>query len=339
MPLALTYRPQRLTDLAGQERTVDLIQAMLSQWAKRERALPKSILLHGQRGCGKTSTARIIAKFLNCERKTSDLESLPCGECQSCIDISRGGSSAVIEMDAASSGGIDAIRNLQETARLRTPSKNGYRVFIIDECHRITNAAAPALLKQIEEPSPRVLYVLCTTDPHELIDTIRSRCIKFEMRNVNESDIVRRLEYIVTAEGIDLVESGAICQHLAKQAGGSLRDAIMLLETLTVLPAPITLEQAKLHLPNTTANFGELFIDALVNDGEGLELVRNAYRESRNVGALLDAILESAVNRELDATLFRELVKLIWELKLRINRANNSVTMLELLWLKMKEVR
>lgn len=217
------WRPQNFEDLVGQ----DHISSTLAN-AIAENKLSHAFLFCGPRGTGKTSTARILAKALNCEKGPTPT---PCNKCKPCIQITDGSFLDVLEIDAASNRGIDEIRNLKENARY-TASGGKKRVYIIDEVHMLTTEAFNALLKLLEEPPSHLVLILATTEPHKVLTTIASRCQRFEFRPISSGDITKRLTYIAQNENIQLEEEAAL--HIAEHANGGLRDALSLLEQLIV---------------------------------------------------------------------------------------------------------
>jgi len=166
------YRPQRFSEVRGQDHVVNALRH-----AVRDNRVAHAYLFSGPRGTGKTSTARIVAKALNCR---SPVDGEPCGVCDSCVDITRGASFDVHELDAASNNGVDAMRDLVARASLATPGR--WKVYIVDEVHMLSQAASNALLKTLEEPPDHVVFVLATTDPQKVLPTIRSRTQHYEFR-------------------------------------------------------------------------------------------------------------------------------------------------------------
>lgn len=218
--LARRYRPQRFSDLVGQEH--------VSQTLKNAFKLGRTAhayLFTGPRGVGKTSAARIMAKALRCENKGEDFE--PCGECESCKAISEGTSMDVVEIDAASNTGVDNIRDLRDSVGYMA-TQGKYRVFIIDEVHMLSTAAFNALLKTLEEPPPHVVFIFATTELHKVLPTIISRCQRFDFKRIPESVIQNSLRSICQSEQIGIDE--ASLRTLALEADGCLRDAQSLLD-------------------------------------------------------------------------------------------------------------
>ncbi|MDX2245121.1 MAG: DNA polymerase III subunit gamma/tau, partial [Leptolyngbyaceae cyanobacterium bins.302] len=194
LPLHLKYRPQTLESLVGQPD----VQTTLSNAVKRNR-IPPAILLIGPKGTGKTSTARIFAKSINC---LSDRPTLnPCGKCESCRSIESSISLDVTEMDAASHGGVDDARELIQRIQI-APVKGAYRVVILDEAQMLTREAQNALLKTFEEPPGHVVFILCTTDPHKILPTIVSRCLTLTFRSLAIDTVCNHLKHIADQEAI-----------------------------------------------------------------------------------------------------------------------------------------
>ena len=217
--IARKYRPQIFDDVVGQR----LIIETLKNAVLHDR-VAHGYIFSGARGVGKTTTARILAKALNCAQGPTIT---PCGVCASCREIAAGNSVDVLEIDAASNRGIDEIRELRQTVRY-LPARDRYKVFIIDEVHMLTTEAFNALLKTLEEPPPRSLFLMATTEAHKLPSTIQSRCQHFAFRLLDYGEIYSRLEQICVAEKIIAVE-GAL-SAIVQAAEGSLRDALSLLD-------------------------------------------------------------------------------------------------------------
>jgi DNA polymerase-3 subunit gamma/tau len=217
--LALKYRPKVFEDLVGQE----TVTRTLTQAIQKNR-IAHAFLFSGVRGVGKTTTARILAKALNC---ASGPTVRPCGECAACLEIARGSSLDVLEIDGASNNGVAEVRDIIDGSRY-APSRDRFKIYIIDEVHMLSTPAFNALLKTLEEPPPSVKFIFATTEYHKIPDTILSRCQEFEFRTVSPSEIAQQLRRIVDAEGIRASE-GALAT-LARTAEGSLRDGISALD-------------------------------------------------------------------------------------------------------------
>ncbi|MBS9387304.1 MAG: DNA polymerase III subunit gamma/tau [Dolichospermum sp. BR01] len=225
------YRPQTLAELVGQP----YIKTALTNAIKHLQIAP-AYLLTGSRGTGKTSTARIFAKSLNClnSKKPTDK---PCGICQSCRSIETSNSLDVSEIDAASNNGVDDARALIERCTL-APIAGRYRIFILDECHCLTGNAFNALLKCIEEPPSHVVFILCTTEQHKVLPTIISRCQVFNFRTLSIQTIVQHLRIVADAESISINEEAL--NAIARLSDGGLRDALQLLGQASLLDVDIT---------------------------------------------------------------------------------------------------
>jgi DNA polymerase III subunit gamma/tau len=217
--IARKWRPQTFAEVIGQEHVTRTLANAI-----RSGRVAHAYIFSGARGVGKTTTARILAKALNCAKGPSEE---PCNECDSCREISSGSSLDVIEIDAASNRGIDQIRELREMVRY-APASSRYKVVILDEAHMLTDEASNALLKTLEEPPDRVVFILATTEPDSLAETIRSRSQHFHFRALSFAEITAALEQIAKQEKWN-IESGALAV-MARAAEGSLRDALSLLE-------------------------------------------------------------------------------------------------------------
>lgn len=230
-PLHHKYRPQIFAQLAGQEAIAQtLINAIHS-----EKIAP-AYLFCGPRGTGKTSSARILAKSLNCLNSDRPTEH-PCGVCETCRSITNGSALDVIEIDAASNTGVDNIREIIEKAQF-APVQCRYKVYVIDECHMLSTAAFNALLKTLEEPPSRVIFVLATTDPQRVLPTIISRCQRFDYRRIPMEAMVNHLQDIATKENIDITTEAL--NLIAQLSNGGMRDAQSLLDQLSLLSDTIT---------------------------------------------------------------------------------------------------
>ena len=223
-PLAIKYRPQNFEQLVGQYS----VSKALSNSVRLGR-IPNAIILAGVRGTGKTTIARIYAKALNC---VNPHDGSPCLSCDNCTAITRGLHEDVVEIDGASNTGVDDIRNLKETT-MYVPQRGKYKIYIIDEVHMLSTSAFNALLKTLEEPPANVVFILATTEIQKIPETILSRCQTFFLEKISYSDIFSRLSWILTEEGI-LFDKKAL-NIIVKESGGSLRDALTLLDKTIVL--------------------------------------------------------------------------------------------------------
>lgn len=233
-PLHHKYRPQTFAGLVGQE----AIATTLSNAIAAQKIAP-AYMFTGPRGTGKTSSARILAKSLNCIN--SDVPTAtPCGQCEVCQSIARGSALDVIEIDAASNTGVDNIREIIERAQF-APVQCRYKVYVIDECHMLSTAAFNALLKTLEEPPARVVFVLATTDPQRVLTTIISRCQRFDFRRIPLDSMVKHLSAIADKESIEITDEAITL--VAQIANGGLRDAESLLDQLSLLAGKVTIER------------------------------------------------------------------------------------------------
>jgi DNA polymerase-3 subunit gamma/tau len=263
--LARKYRPQRFADVAGQEHvTRTLLNAL------RQNRIAHGYIFSGHRGIGKTTIARILAMALNCRtpegtpgRPTPE----PCGICESCTEIRAGNSVDVIEIDAATNRGIDEIRELREAARYR-PARDRYKIYILDEAHQITDAAFNALLKTLEEPPDHVIFMMATTQPEDIPQTIRSRCQHFSFHAVSFEQILAQLQGIAAAEKI--VADNSSLGLLAEAGDGSLRDALSIMDQAIASAdtdadghAVLTAEQVRELMGNVPSTVFETLMEAV----------------------------------------------------------------------------
>jgi len=217
--LARKWRPQTFSDLVGQEHVSQTLKNAIDGGR-----VAHAFLFTGARGVGKTSSARILAKALNCE---SGLSTEPCNVCSACLEITEGNSVDVFEIDGASNTGVDDIRELRDNIKY-LPSRSRYKIFIVDEVHMLSNNAFNALLKTLEEPPPHVKFIFATTEPHKVPITILSRCQRFDFKRIALPRIVARLRYIVDQEGVAISDESLAV--VARKGDGSMRDALSTLD-------------------------------------------------------------------------------------------------------------
>ncbi len=273
-PFHQKYRPNNLDELVGQNFiSITLKQAILT------KKIAPAYLFNGPRGTGKTSSARIFAKSLNCQAFEQPTIN-PCGKCDVCRQITDGNALDIIEIDAASNTGVENIREIIERARF-APTQARWKVYVIDECHMLSTAASNALLKTIEEPPSRVVFILATTNPERVLNTIQSRCQKFDFRRISPIEIFQHLLEIAEKESIQY-EVQAL-KMIAKRSNGGMRDAQSLLEQLNLLPNGITIQ----NIQNLLGQVSEIEITNLIkslieNNPESLIITCNKLYDAGN---------------------------------------------------------
>ena len=274
------YRPQTFDDVVGQMAVTQTLKTQL-----QSGRLSHAYLFTGSRGTGKTSSAKILAKAVNCENPQ---DGNPCNCCQACRSIDDGSCMDVLEIDAASNNGVDNVRDLRDDA-IYTPSQVKMRVYIIDEVHMLSISAFNALLKIIEEPPEHLLFILATTELHKVPATILSRCQRFSFRRISQEDIAARLQYVAYQENIDLDDSAA--RVLARLADGGMRDGLGLLDQCaSATTGELTAERVYACLGIAgIQQCGELMgYIADHNTAKALALLNRFYAEGKDMGALLD---------------------------------------------------
>lgn len=286
--LARKYRPQTLSDLVGQ----DVLVQTLTQSIKSQK-LPHAFILHGIRGVGKTTTARIIAKALNCtELNLQDPIPNPCGTCASCVAITEDRHLDIIEMDAASRTGVDDIREVIEAARYKAVNAR-YKIYIIDEVHMLSKSAFNALLKTLEEPPPHVKFIFATTELKKIPDTVLSRCMKLDLNRISGEVLMALFKKIATAETVT-IEDEAL-SLIVRAADGSARDGLSLLDQAIALSGThITTESVRNMLG--LVDRGRLFtlLDTLFsgNISQALEEVRALHAFGGDSVVILTELLD-----------------------------------------------
>ncbi|GAC1681483.1 MAG: DNA polymerase III subunit gamma/tau [Ktedonobacteraceae bacterium] len=298
------WRSQTFSDLVGQKSIVDTLKNQLTSGK-----LSHAYLFTGPRGTGKTSTARLLAKTLNCtNRKNGE----PCNECEQCHEITAGNSFNVIEIDAASNRGIDSIRELREKVMVR-PSQGKYKIYILDEAHMLTTEAFNALLKTLEEPPEHAIFVMATTDVHKMLPTVLSRCQRFDFKRITTREIVKHLTFVAEQEQVKL-ERGA-AELVARAAAGGMRDALSLLDqaiaysgqeisltkvqTMLGVADPRAIQKFVTHIAHLESAAGLHLIHELAEAGADLRQINAQVAEYvraimlHNAGANIAEILDS----------------------------------------------
>jgi len=274
--LARKYRPQKFSEVIGQEHVTRTLKNAIEQGRTAH-----GYIFSGHRGIGKTTVARILAMALNC-RSTDKPVPEPCGVCDSCTEVRAGNSVDVIEIDAATNRGIDEIRELREAARYR-PARDRFKIYILDEAHQITDAAFNALLKTLEEPPSHVVFMLATTQPEDIPQTIRSRCQHFSFRAVRFEEILAQLKEIAGKEGISADEDAVAL--VAEAGDGSMRDALSILDQcIASCGGRMTVEAARQLLGAVPASVLEDVMQAVSRSAseEVLRLADKLLSEGQN---------------------------------------------------------
>lgn len=331
--LSLKYRPKTFSDLIGQ----DSVSQTLSLALELDK-VSHAYLFSGLRGSGKTSSARIFAKALQCEKSPT---ATPCNECASCIAVNEGSHLDIIEMDAASSRGIDDIKNLIEQIQY-PPSFGRFKVFIIDEIHMLTKEAFNAFLKTLEEPPNYVKFILATTDPLKLPVTILSRTQHFRFKKIPQSSIATHLKNILALENITF-ESEAI-DLLSRNCGGSLRDAMTSLEQAIIFSKEnITLQSISSMLGSLNpSKIDEFFNAILLKDDSKLDALLaefEAYEADNVINEMIDFLKNKMLekNSSYNLVILERFFKILGEAKNMLNINADSSFVLLLSLLKMKE--
>ena len=281
--VARRYRPQGFEDLVGQ----GMVSQALKNAIQSDR-VGHAYLFTGARGVGKTSTARILSKALNCEHGPTET---PCHKCDICESIAAGDDVDVLEIDGASNRGIDEIRQLRSNVSVR-PSRSRFKIYIIDEVHMLTKEAFNALLKTLEEPPEHVKFIFCTTDPEKIPITVLSRCQRFDFSPVGVEEIVARLQHIVTTEGSEADHEAL--RLLARKAAGSVRDSQSLLEQLLSFTSDkITVEavNSMLGTAGTARLFGVVSALASRDAASALRELDQAIGDGVDAGQLTEQLL------------------------------------------------
>ena len=286
VPLYRKYRPQKLEEIVGQEH----VKKALTNAIESDR-ISHAYLFTGPRGTGKTSTARIFAKSLNCEKGPTIS---PCNECENCINITKSIPIDVIEIDAASNRSVsDAEEIIQNVAM--APIRSRYKVYIIDEVHMLTPTAFNALLKTLEEPPANVIFILATTEVHKVLDTIKSRCQRFDFKRITTEDIAKHLRFISDNEKINITDDAL--NYIATNSAGGMRDSIALLDQLSVLNSEkeaISVDDINCLLGRLSfGSLSELFENVIKSDSNSaLMVLNNIYNQGNEPSQILSNFLE-----------------------------------------------
>lgn len=301
IPLYRKYRPQTLETLVGQEHIKKTLTSAIELGK-----ISHAYLFTGPRGTGKTSTARILAKSLNCKNGPTVH---PCGECESCKDITNSIPIDVIEIDAASNRKVEDAQNILEKVQY-VPVNGKYKIYIIDEVHMLTNHAFNALLKTLEEPPENVIFILATTEVHKVLDTIKSRCQRFDFRRITTDDIVKHLRYISDEEKINITDDALFA--IAKNSAGGMRDSISLLDQLSILGI-----SKEITVDDVNAVLGRISFDTLLNlsnkiisssASEAIEILNNIYNSGNEPLQILTNLSEYFKNLLIVKTCSKDLL-------------------------------
>lgn len=301
VPLYRKYRPQTLETLVGQEHIKKTLTSAIELGK-----ISHAYLFTGPRGTGKTSTARILAKSLNCKNGPTIH---PCGECESCKDIANSIPIDVIEIDAASNRKVEDAQNLLEKIQY-VPVNGKYKIYIIDEVHMLTNHAFNALLKTLEEPPENVIFILATTEVHKVLDTIKSRCQRFDFRRITTDDIVKHLRYISNQEKINISDDALFA--IAKNSAGGMRDSISLLDQLSLLGTT-----KEITVDDVNAILGRISFDTLhelsekvisSSPSEAIEILNKIYNSGNEPLQILTNLSEYFKNLLIAKTCSKELL-------------------------------
>ena len=289
MTYYLKYRPQRLEEIDLSDVRDTLTKII------RSKKIPHAFLFFGPKGSGKTSAARIIAKVVNCESKSKSLRGVgklePCNKCKQCLSITTGSNIDVIELDAASHRGIDDIRTLRGAVKL-VPANANKKVYVIDEAHMLTLEASNALLKTLEEPPNHVMFILATTNPEKLIETIRSRTANIFFKKASNDEITRALERVVKGE--KLKPEKGVLKIIAKASDGSFRDAVKILDQLVAEKKPLKKEVVENYLFQQKVFDIDEFLNLLSKkEAKGaLSEIESAMEKGANAQMMREEILE-----------------------------------------------
>lgn len=285
IPLYRKYRPQTLEEVVGQSHIKKALTNAISM-----NKISHAYLFTGPRGTGKTSTARIFAKSLNCKEGPTIH---PCGVCENCVDIANSVPMDVIEIDAASNRKVEDAQNILEKV-MYAPVNSRYKIYIIDEVHMLSNTAFNALLKTLEEPPKNVIFILATTEVHKVLDTIKSRCQRFDFRRITTDDIVKHLRYISDKEGINITDDALFT--IAKNSAGGMRDSIALLDQLSILDGEEAISTDDINNLLGRISFDTLneLSDAIVdsNPQNAIEILEKIYNSGNEPSQILTNLMD-----------------------------------------------
>lgn len=289
IPLYRKYRPQKLEEVVGQEH----IKTALKNAIELDK-ISHAYLFTGPRGTGKTSSARIFAKSLNCKNGPTIS---PCGICENCVDITNSTPMDVIEIDAASNRKVEDAQNILEKV-MYAPVNSRYKIYIIDEVHMLSTTAFNALLKTLEEPPKNVIFILATTEVHKVLDTIKSRCQRFDFKRITTNDIVKHLRNISDKEQINITDDALA--SIAKNSAGGMRDSIALLDQLSVLGTEnaITTEDINTLLGRLSFDVLNNLADKIVNSKpqDAIEILENVYNSGNEPVQILTNLMDYLKN-------------------------------------------
>ena len=289
IPLYRKYRPQKLEEVVGQEHIKKALKNAIEL-----NKISHAYLFTGPRGTGKTSTARIFAKSLNCKEGPTIN---PCGVCENCIDITNSTPMDVIEIDAASNRKVEDAQNILEKV-MYAPVNSRYKIYIIDEVHMLSTTAFNALLKTLEEPPENVIFILATTEVHKVLDTIKSRCQRFDFKRITTDDIVKHLRYIADNEKINITDDALFT--IAKNSAGGMRDSIALLDQLSVLDGEEAISTDDINNLLGRLSFDTLnsLADKIVNSKpqEAIEELENIYNSGNEPVQILTNLMDYLKN-------------------------------------------